>query len=144
MARGSYGAWAVRSADFREIRDIVVSVLEAEGYHVGRRRVTEHDVKVEGIRGSKMLASLVQMIPLAGLFGFGSRVKATVHCRTSLTEAESASRLAVRCAPVQELDSMEEEYLQSQDRMERVGDDRQAGRCFQRLVEALRRAHVLS
>lgn len=144
MARGSYGAWSVRSTDFDAIRDVAVEILEAEGYRVSKRRVTDHEVKVEGIRGSKTLASLVNMVPLASLFGFGTRVRATLRVRASLTEADTDYRLAVRCAPIMEMDSMEEELYSSQDRVERVGDDLQARRCFVRLVDALRHAHLIA
>lgn len=143
MARGSYGAWPARSADFEAIRDVAVEILESEGYHVNRRRITDHDVKVEGIHGSKALASLVQAIPFASLFGFGTRVRATIHGRTSLDEGDTDCRLAVRCAPIMELDSMEEEFHTSQDALERVGDHAQARRCFGRLVDALKRARLI-
>lgn len=144
MARGSYGAWSVASADFREIRDLVVEVMEAEGFHVRRRRITDHDVKVEGIRGSQWLATLGGMLPLGGLLGVGSRVKAVVHCRRSLTESETQCRLAVRCAPVEEMDALEEEYPHSQDRLERIGDSVKARRVFECLVGALQRHGVLA
>lgn len=143
MARGSYGAWPARSADFAVIRDVAVEILEADGYRVSKRRVTEQEVKVEGIRGSKALASLVQMLPFGPLLGFGTRVRATVRGRASLTDGDTDCRLAVRCAPIMELDSMEEEFHSSQGRLERVGDHAQARRCFGRLVDALKRARLI-
>jgi len=143
MAHGSYGAWSVAPIDFRVLRDLVVEVLEHEGYHVQRRRITDRDVKVVGIHGSKLFAHLGQSLPFGALLGIGSRVKATVHCRRSLTEGDPDLRLTVRCAPIEEFDSLEEEYMQSQDCIERVGDNRRAAQCFKRLVQALHASEII-
>jgi len=143
MAKVSYGAWPIADIDFKIIRDIALRVLQAEGYRVHRRSLTDRQVKVEGIRGSKLLAYIGQQIPFGMVLGIGARVKATVLCRRSLTEAAAGLRLSVRCASVEEWDSMEEEYLVTQGRIERVGDNRRAGLCFRKLVSEFRRRAVI-
>ena len=143
MANVSYGAWPIAEVPFKTIREIAVAVLEDEGYRVHRRRITERQAKIEGIRGSKWFAHLGQQIPFGALLGIGARVKATVLCRRSLTEGDSDLRLSVRCAPVQEWDSVEEEYLTSQGRVERIGDNAKARQCFFKLVNEFRRRAVI-
>ena len=128
---------------FNTVRDAAVAVLEDLGYRVNRRSVSERQVRVQGIRGSKLLARLGQMLPFGTLLGIGSRVKATVLCRRSLTEGDPDLHLSVRCAPVEEWDSLEESLHHSQDHVERVGDNQAAAQCFRRLVGALRRRRVI-
>ena len=143
MARGSYGAWTIADVPFTTIRDIAIAVLEDEGYKVSRRSVSDKQVRVQGIRGSKLLAHLGQALPFGGLLGIGSRVKATVLCRRSLTAGDPDLSLTVRCAPVEEWDSLEESLHNSQGHTERIGDNAAARRCFKRLVRELHRRAVI-
>ncbi len=144
MALGSYGAFSIPPVEFKTIRNVVVGVLREEQYVLQRQRAGRDEMRVVGLRGNAVLATIVTAVPLVGLFGFGTRVRATVTCRKSLTAAASDYRLTIHVEPINETtDEVEGDWAPNNLRVERMGDHAQAKRCFQRLVEALEASDVV-
>lgn len=143
MARGSFGAYRLEIEDPEAARKAVMGVMKRLGYRAHRRGGAQGRFKIVGIRGSTVLALLMQLVPFMELTGFGSRVRATLSGGTSLNEGDSECRLAIRVIPIRETEAREETLFVTQSLGESMGDDMQARRSFRRLVEALAEGGVI-
>ncbi|MHC4599466.1 MAG: hypothetical protein ACYS47_10715 [Planctomycetota bacterium] len=142
MAQGSFGSYHVDVAEdeLKALRSELVRFLERDGYQIRRKGLAKGTLRIEGIRGSSLVAVLMQMLPFMDILGFGSRVKTTIVSRKSLTKGDDSRRLTVRCAPLKELMNEEEQFLISQDVGERMGDNLQCSRCLKRISGFLAQA----
>lgn len=143
MARGSFGTYRLLKEDPVDARTRVTTEMKRLGYRPHRRGGSEGRFKLVGIRGSSLVAMLVQTIPFAEVLGIGSRVRATVSGGVSLNESDNSCSLSIRVVPIRELEDREETFVLTQDLGEALGDNLQARRAFHRLVNALAESGVI-
>ncbi len=77
MPKGSYGAYGLQIDDPAVAKVKIKEILAELGYKAYRRGAPPDRFKVQGTRGSKVIAMLIQMVPFMDILGIGSRVRAT-------------------------------------------------------------------
>jgi len=137
MPQGSSAHFVLTTKDMNKVREAALDLLRELGFKTYRRGKKEDRFKVEGTSGNWIVAMLANCIPFNQLFGFLTRVRATIQGQRSLNVQDDTCHLFIRTMPVDEYSGTREQYLLTQDIGERMGDNLQARRMLTKIVRAL-------
>lgn len=141
--RGSSGAYNLGLIETEHAAEAVADILEGEGFAVTIRRDRNGAQKVEGIRGSKLIALLARQVPLLSLFGWGSRVRARAAIRVSLNDNDDQTRMSLLIEPMREVQNERESFFFTQSYGESLGDSLQCRRIFKSVRDRLHESGLI-